>query len=322
MPLSIAAAHDLARRAARGAGAAEAVAIALADATVAAERAGRASVGFAHLPDYLDGFASGRISADAEPAVTFPAPAIASVDARGGLAQLGFDRAFDALVERAGSFGLAALALHNGYTAGEIGYYTRRLAEAGLVALAASNGPALVTAGANRAAVYGTNPFSFAAPAADGPPVVIDQASSATAFVNVRAAAERGEAIPEGWAVDGDGQPTTDARAAVEGLLLTFGGPRGANIALMVEILAAGLTGANWSADAPSFSGGTASPAVGLFVIALKPDLLAPDFAARLGTQAARLGAAGIHVPGRRAPRETIVIAAPVMAALAPYLGP
>lgn len=320
MLMSVDAAHDLALRAARGAGAAEAVALALADATIAAERAGRASVGFAHLPDYLDGFASGCIAATAEPVVTWPAPAIARVDALGGIAQLGFDRAFGPLVERAGAFGLAAFALTNGYTAGEIGYYTRRLAAAGLVALAAANGPALVTAGTSRAAIYGTNPFSFAAPAAGGPPVVIDQASSATAFVKVRAAAERGEAIPAGWAVDAEGRPTTDARAAVNGLLLTFGGARGANIALMVEVLAAGLTGANWSMDAPSFSGGTASPGVGLFVVALKPDLLAPDLPTRLAAQAARLAEAGVHVPGRRAPREQIEIASSVAAALQPYL--
>ncbi|TIW17972.1 MAG: Ldh family oxidoreductase, partial [Mesorhizobium sp.] len=99
--------------------------------------------------------------------------------------------------------------------------------------------------------VYCTNPMSFAAPAADGSPLVIDQSSSATAFVNIRKAAEDGRKIPEGWALDASGNPTTDPAAAMKGAMLAFGGQRGANIALMVEVLAAGLSGANWSLDAP-----------------------------------------------------------------------
>ena len=84
--------------------------------------------------------------------------------------------------------------------------------------------------------VYCTNPIAFAAPLDEGPPLLIDQASSATAFVELRRYAERGEALPPGWAVDADGQPTTDPHAAMRGALLAFGGARGANIALMVEV--------------------------------------------------------------------------------------
>lgn len=292
-------AREFAFQAAIAAGAGEAAARSLANATVAAELCGRPSVGFAHLPDYLDGFATGRIAGRAEPEINFPTPAAIRVDAKGGIAQLGFDRAFDSLLSRAALYGLTLFTQQNSYTAGELGYYTRRLAEAGLVALAASNGPALLTAGAGRKPVYGTNPMAFAAPTGNAPPLVIDQASSATAFVNVRRAAEIEEAIPAGWAVDADGKPTTDARQAIKGALLAFGGARGANIALMVEVLAAGLTGANWSLDAPSFAEGTDSPGIGLFLIALSPALLAPDFSTRLASQVERLTASGIHIPGR-----------------------
>ena len=95
--------------------------------------------------------------------------------------------------------------------------------------------------------------MAFAAPVADGPPLVIDQSSSATAFVNIRKAADEGREIPEGWALDATGHSTTDPVQAMKGALLAFGGARGANIALMVEVLAAGLSGANWSLDAPFF---------------------------------------------------------------------
>ena len=162
-------------------------------------------------------------------------------------------------------------------------------------------------ANANHMAVWGgaepllgTNPLAFASPLDDGPPLLIDQASSATAFVELRRYAERGEALPPGWAVDADGQPTTDPHAAMRGALLAFGGARGANIALMVEVLAAGLTGANWALDAPSFTSGDRSPGAGLMVVAITPALLAPDFPQRLRLQLNRLAELGVHIPGRR----------------------
>ncbi|TIS71988.1 MAG: Ldh family oxidoreductase, partial [Mesorhizobium sp.] len=148
--------------------------------------------------------------------------------------------------------------------------------------------------------VYCTNPMSFAAPAADGPPLVIDQSSSATAFVNIRKAAEDGRKIPEGWALDASGNPTTDPAAAMKGAMLAFGGQRGANIALMVEVLAAGISGANWSLDAPWFSGGPDSPGTGLFVLAIEPKLVDPDFEQRMKDQLDRLRRRyGVHIPGR-----------------------
>ncbi|MEK8128999.1 Ldh family oxidoreductase [Paenibacillus filicis] len=292
-------ARELAIRVCVAAGASKAMAISLAEATVAAECAGRSSVGFAHLPDYLEGFLKGRIHAVEEPAIFFPAPALIQVDAKGGIAQLGFDRAFEELLLRTSTYGVTVCSLQNSYTAGELGYYVRRLALKGLVALAATNGPALVAAGQSSEAVYGTNPLAFAAPVDNRAPLVIDQASSATAFVNIRQAAERGEMIPEGWAIDGKGQHTMDSREAIKGALLAFGGVRGANIALMVEILAAGMTGANWSLDAPSFEEGNHSPGVGLFIVALNPELLAPGLSARMASQIERLASKGIHIPGR-----------------------
>src|SRR5262249_22784616 len=158
----------------------------------------------------------------------------------------GFDLAKDELHRRAREYGMALLAVTGSFTTGELGWYVRCLTKVGLVAMAATNGPALMKPPAADIAVYCTNPLAFGAPRKSGPALLIDQASSATAFVNVRSAAEAGERIPAGWAVDAEGKPTTDPKAAMEGALLTFGGPRGANIALMVEVLAAGLTTAKW----------------------------------------------------------------------------
>jgi len=296
----------LARRACRGAGASEAAAVSLAEATVSAEACGQSSVGFAHLVDYLTSFVEGRINGTAEPVISFPASALVQVDARGGIAQLGFDRAFGELSGRARRQGVAIFAQRNSYSTGELGYYVRRLAVADLLGLAMSNGPALMAPPGVKQAVYCTNPIAFAAPGQNRPSLLLDQASSATAFVKIREAAARGEALPEGWAIDADGAPTTDPASALKGLLLTFGGARGANIALMVEMMAAGLTGANWSLDAPNFDSGHRSPGAGLLVIAVAPQLFDQSFVTRVQRHLQHLARLGVHVPGwAKADRES-----------------
>lgn len=290
---------DLARTALMRVGMAEPAAMSLARATVDAEAAGKPAVGFLHLTDYLRSLVDGRIDGRAEPLITSPVPAIMKCDAMGGVAQHGFSIAHEELTSKAKTFGIAVFASCNSYTTGELGWYAARLAQEGLVALAATNGPALLAGAGGTQAVYCTNPIAFAAPLDDGRLVLIDQASSATAFVNIREAAARGAAIPDDWALDQDGATTTDPFAAMQGALLAFGGTRGANIALMVETLAAGLTGANWSLDAPDFQSGAASPGAGLFVLALAPQLLADGFSARFAAQVERLsGEYGVHIPG------------------------
>jgi len=291
---------SLCERAARAAGAGEETARSLAASVVAAEAEGVAAVGLTHFVDYLEALQAGRIDGQVEPAVTRPAPCLFLADARGGIMHTAFDRTIDDLARSARLFGIALLAQRNAFTAGGLGYFTGRLAAMGLVALAASNGPPLLAVPGSAGPVYCTNPLSFAAPVADGPPLVIDQSSSGTAFVSVRRAAEEGRVLPEGWAIDRDGKPTTDPAAALRGALLAFGGTRGANIALMVEVLSAGVTGANWSLDSPSFSEGPDSPGAGMMVIALQPVFFAPDFGLRLKAQLDRLADEhGVYIPGR-----------------------
>src|SRR5271170_6642500 len=163
-------AFELAYAACRGAGAGEAAARSLAEATVSAELHGKPSVGFRHLLDYLAALRAGRIVGAAEPELSCPVAAIIRSDARGGIAQLGFDRAFDDLRQRCAAWGVAIFVQHNSYTTGELGYYVRRLAEVGFVALAATNGPALMTVPGGVAPVYSTKPLAFSAPVENGPP--------------------------------------------------------------------------------------------------------------------------------------------------------
>lgn len=242
----------------------------LAEATVEAELVGNRAVGVGHLFDYLDGYGEGRIAKDARPVVRSPAPAVIDVDARDGLAQTAFTEVLDDLEAAARELGLAALWIRNSFTCGELGYYPRHLAERGLVAVATANSPALMAIGGARKPVLGTNPLAYGIPRPGGFPVVIDQASSSTAFVNIRRAAEAGDPIPPGWALGPDGEPTQDATAAMRGTLLPFGSHRGGNVALLAEVLAT-LSGAAFSLDAAPFDRGDTSPRIGVFLLAIDP---------------------------------------------------
>lgn len=302
--IAVGAARQTIIAACRAVGASPANARALAEATLWAEWHGRAEMGCAHLLDYLDSLRAGRIDGQAVPRLHQPLPALIHADGAGGIAQAAFDAAFAPLVTAANGLGIALFTLANSYTAGELGYYVRRLATQGLVALATANSHAMLAAAPGAGgAVYGTNPLAFAAPRpAPQPPLVFDQASSATAWVNLQRAASTGAPIPAGWALDATGNPTTDPARALLGTLLPAGGRKGANLAMMVEVLAAGLSGGNWSLDAGHFQHGGTCPGTGLSVIALAPAALAPDFATRLEGQLERLGALGVHIPGATAP--------------------
>ena len=220
-------------------------------------------------------------------------------NADGGIAQLGFDLAFERFVAVARSFGIAILTQANSYTTGELGYYVRRLTEEGLVGLAATNANAMVASKAGHPAVYGTNPMAFGFPlGASSLPLVIDQASSATAYVNIVAAAQEGRAIPIGWAMDEYGIDTEDPQKALGGVLLPFGGRKGGNVALLVEMLSAGLSGGPWSLDTPDFRSGGSRPAVGLTVIAMMPGIPEDGRIARAYRQKQRLENLGVFIPG------------------------
>ncbi|RFB79000.1 Ldh family oxidoreductase [Methylovirgula sp. 4M-Z18] len=292
-------AEELAMRACLAAGASRSSARSLVDATLSAALYGPPTLGFPHMVDYLNSFREGRIKCDPVPTLKRAFPAFLVSDADGGIAQLGFDLAFNDLTETVRHFGIAIFTQTNSYTTGELGYYVRRLADEGIVGLAATNANTLMVAKAGGPSVYSTNPIAFGFPLGDKSlPLIIDQASSATAYVNIVAAAAEGRSIPEGWAVDENGADTQDPTKALAGALLPFGGRKGANVALLVEMLSAGLSGGPWSLDTPDFRSGNVSPAVGLTVVAMMPGRADDGRVSRAHHQAARLQEQGVFVPG------------------------
>jgi (2R)-3-sulfolactate dehydrogenase (NADP+) len=311
----------LCRTALEAAGADRRVAELLTEAALFAEDRGKDAVGVAHLLDYIGAMDDGRLDGRAVPAITQPLPAVITSDARGGIAHTGFDESLADLLQAARRCGLAAFAQQGAFTCGQLGWFTERLADAGLVAVATAVSPAVLAAGPGTGRVFGTNPMAYSVPRAGNPPLTVDQASSSTAFVSVREAAARGAALPEGWAVDRDGHPTTDAQAALAGALLPFGGYKGANIALLVELLSS-MAGGNWSLDAPAWDSGSRSPSVGMFVLAVDHGAFRPGFPARVADHLLRLDDAGVRLAGTRrtepptVPTGAVALRADVVAAL------
>ncbi|MEM7565317.1 MAG: Ldh family oxidoreductase, partial [Pseudomonadota bacterium] len=166
----------------------------------------------------------------------------------------------------------ASAAIFHSHHFGQAGYHVERLAEQGLVAMVFGNSPQAIAPWGGSAGVFGTNPIAFAAPRQSREPLLIDLSLSKVARGKVMLAQQKGESIPEGWALDRNGQPTTDPEAALDGTMLPMGDAKGAALVLMVEILAAAMTGANFGYQASSFfSADGPPPNVGQMILTFDP---------------------------------------------------
>ena len=245
----------------------------VARALVAAEADGQGGHGFARVLAYAAQAKAGKVDGHARPSTLPARPGLLRVDAANGFAYSAIDLAIERLIPIAREQGIACATIHRSHHAGQLGAHVERLAEAGLVALMVANAPASIAPWGARRPLYGTNPIAFAAPVPGQPPLVIDLSISRVARGKVMAASQRGEPIPEGWALDPDGNPTTDADAALAGTMIPVGEAKGAALALMVEVLAASLTGAMHSFESTSFFDAEgAPPAVGQTIIAIDPE--------------------------------------------------
>ena len=301
--------EDLAFRALVAAGTADTNALPLAHATAATEADGIASHGLAYIPIYCEHVRCGKVDGQARPELSQPAPSVIQVDAATGFAHPAIALGFEALVPTARELGVAALAVRNSYNCGVLGYHTRRLAKQGLLAIGFTNAPASIAPVGGRRPVVGTNPFSLAAPDGDGGvAVLIDQSASVIAKSEIMKHAREGLAIPPDWALDPEGHPTTDPAIALKGSMAPSGGYKGVGVALMVEIMAAAMSGATLGINASPFSGTKGGPPrTGQFFLAIAPETTSGGlFAERLSTLVEELrDQPGVRVPGdgRRAAR-------------------
>tara|TARA_R110002073_G_scaffold23691_18_gene80669 strand:+ start:3164 stop:4180 length:1017 start_codon:yes stop_codon:yes gene_type:complete len=299
--LSLHDAQSLIRDALIGAGTPEPAALSVAAALVAAQAEGQVGHGFSRLGDYAAQVQSGKIRADAAVTVTPTGAAALHVDAGCGFAFPALDAALAAGLPRAQDAGICIVAVGNSHHCGALSVQVEKIAQAGLIGLMMANSPRAIAPWGAAEALYGTNPIAFATPQAGGEPLVIDLSLSRVARGKVMNAHKSGKSIPEGWALDARGNPTTDPAAALAGTMVPIGEAKGTALALMVELLTTAFTGSAFSKDAGSFfTSDGPEPRVGQTLIAIRPNG-ATGYPARVHDLLETLAAMpGARLPGAR----------------------
>lgn len=301
--LSIAEATELAAKALTNHKTSPENATLVAEALVAAEADGLKGHGLSRLPSYCGQSASGKVDGFARPEATQVAAAAIKVDARHGFAYPALALAVEKLTRLTPETGIAVAAVSNSHHCGVAGHHVEALARNGLCGLLFANTPQAIAPWGGSRGVFGTNPIAFAAPRADAEPLVIDLSLSKVARGKIMFAQQEGKPIPEGWALDPEGSPTTDPAAALAGTMLPMGEAKGAALVMMVEILAAALTAANFGYEASSFFAADGPPpGVGQLLITLAPGPLAGgQYESRMAALIeAVLGQGNTRLPGDR----------------------
>lgn len=241
-----------------------------------AERDGSLSHGLFRIPGYLASLKSGKVKGDAKPIIEQNLASVISVDGNFGYAPLSLEKGLPVLADAAEQNGIAVMKLINSHHFASLWPETEFLAERDLSGIACTvYKPAVAPAGASKA-FFGTNPISFAWPRPNNSPLVFDMATSTLAMGDVQIAAREGHSVPHGTGLGPDGKPSDDPAEIIKGVLLPFGGYKGSAISLMIELLAAGMTGESFSYEAAKNDNNDGGPPKGgELVIAISPELVA-----------------------------------------------
>jgi (2R)-3-sulfolactate dehydrogenase (NADP+) len=285
------------------AGASPAMSEATAQALVAAEMAGLGGHGLSRVQLYAQHVKEGRASGTAVPRIAHEKGAACLIDAQGGLAYLAMELATKEALRRAREFGVAYCGVTRSHHCGAMDYHLAPLAAAGLIGIGFTTSPAAINAWGGKKPLFGTNPVAAVFPRQGHAPLIIDLSLTEVARGKIMVAAKDGKPIPLGWALDADGKPTTDAKAALTGSMAAIGGVKGVLLALMVELLCCALTGAQFGFENDSFFEPGRPASIGHALLAIDPGALAGSaaYAERIETLiAAMLQDEGVRLPGER----------------------
>ncbi|MTI82267.1 MAG: Ldh family oxidoreductase [Firmicutes bacterium] len=281
----------------------------VADVLVDTSMEGLDTHGISRLPIYLTRIQNGRINSTPNIKVEKTAPASANVDGDNGLGQLVAVKSMEAAIELAQDAGVGVVATKHSNHYGASAYYCKMASAEGMVGLAFTNTPSGIPPWGGKKAYFGTNPIAFGFPGKEQP-VVIDMSASTVARGNIILAAKEGRSIPEGWAIDNEGRPTTDAKAALEGAVLPMAGPKGYAMALAVETLSGILSGSAYGPEVGWIYDDSTKPVnIGHFFIAINIDKLIPidSFVNRIDNMVNEIksspraeGVDEIFIPGER----------------------
>jgi len=296
----------LAVRALKKAGASTPTARMTAEALISAELEGLGGHGLSRVALYSQHLREGRADGAAKPVVTRRKGATCLVDAMGGLAFPAAALAVKEAMRRARRYGIAFAGVTNSHHAGAMARHLQPAAEAGMIGFAFSNSPAAITAWGGRTPLYGTNPIAAVFPRRGAAPIVVDLSITEVTRGKIMVHAKEGKPIPLGWAVDRDGHPTTDAKAALTGSLSAIGGAKGNALALVIELLCVALTGAAFGFENDSYFEPGGKPRIGQAFIVLDPDapVGADVYFSRVETVISKmLAEEGVRLPGARRQR-------------------
>ena len=286
------------------AGASPSQAQATAEALVFAEACGLPSHGLSRVSMYVSHLKAGRVIGNAEPVIKNQRPSAVLIDAGNGFAFPACRMAVDQAMDKARQQGIAIAAVTNSHHFGMAAYHLDPVAGAGMVGIACGNSPAAMPAAGGKRAIFGTNPIAAIFPRTGHPPVSVDLSLSEVARGKLMVAADKGESIPLGWALDQDGNPTTDPKKGLTGSMLPVGGTKGAMLALVVELLVTTLTGAHFGAEADTFFKPEGNqPQLGQVFIVIDPKALGGDAVYTERIEAlltAMLSDEGVRLPGQR----------------------
>lgn len=244
----------------------------VADSLVDAEARGIRSHGVVRLRIYTDRIRAGLIDVNAEPTVIKETDCSVHIDARNAIGHAGAVKGIDCAIAKAVHGAVGVAGVRNSNHCGTLAYFARRATDQRLLVIAASNAPPTMTYHGGRTRAVGTNPLAIGIPRPDMPPILLDMATSATARGKIIVAAQVEGSIPEGWAVDVAGHPTTDARAALEGSVLPFAGAKGSGLAMMIDLLCGALTGGVTGGEiGDMYEDWSRAQRVGHFFIVLNP---------------------------------------------------
>ncbi|UCF76390.1 MAG: Ldh family oxidoreductase [Betaproteobacteria bacterium] len=296
----------LAVRALKKAGASTTTARMTGEALIAAEMEGLGGHGLSRVALYAQHLREGRADGAAKPLVVRRKGATCLVDAKGGLAFPAAALAVKEAMKRARRYGVAFAGVTNSHHAGAMAYHLQPAAEAGLIGFAFSNSPAAITAWGGRTPLYGTNPIAAVFPRRDAAPIVVDLSITEVTRGKIMVHAKEGKPIPLGWAVDRDGQPTTDAKVALTGSLAAIGAAKGNSLALAIELMCVALTGAAFGFENDSYFEPGGKPRIGQAFLILDPDapVGADVYYSRLEAVVSKMLAEdGVRLPGARRQR-------------------
>jgi LDH2 family malate/lactate/ureidoglycolate dehydrogenase len=277
-------------------------------ALVDADVAGLPSHGLSQAEMYIRRLRLGSVSAAVEPVMVESREATAVLDARGMFGHLAGDHAMKMAINRSKQFGVGVVAVRNSFHFGVAARYTRQASDSNCIGIAMCNTKPMMPAPGGLEKLVGNNPLSIALPASEGPDFVLDMASSEAALGKIRVYEREGRPIPSTWAVDRDGNPTTDAKTAIEGMLLPSGGAKGFGLSMAINLMSSLLSHGPGGDDVAPLYGDLSKPFLcSLLFVAIDIDHFRPaqEFRADVSAELARVRQSkardgALRTPGER----------------------